>query len=71
MCLNPLSFFLYLAAVPVSFEDTSNGNDRIHIFECTGTESSLKDCPRNVLRRIYDFCSHVYDAGVICQGHYG
>ena len=54
----------------MSFEETSNVLNRIHLFDCNGTEISLNECPHNSLIG-GDFCGHAYDAGVICQEQYG
>ena len=62
------SFSLILGAVPRygSFYGRSSGPIFLTDLFCSGTESSLMDCNRNV----YDItsCYHFEDAGVECQG---
>lgn len=61
-------FSLILGAVPRygSFYGRSSGPIFLTDLFCSGTESSLMECNRNV----YDItnCYHFEDAGVECQG---
>ena len=61
--------FLFLDAVAVSQGNFGPGSGQIYLnsLVCTGSESSLLDCPRGYWG--VQYCSHLEnDAGVICAG---
>ena len=64
----PCNFLFNLDAVPRygAFYGRSSGPIFLADLFCSGTESSLLDCNRNMYGIIH--CHHFEDAGVECQG---
>ena len=62
------AIFCFIGARPRygAFYGQGSGPIFLSGLKCTGTESNLLNCSRNVLDA--EYCRHYEDAGVACQG---